>query len=100
MHPGISMAAVAMANGLNANLLRRWVHEAESGRCVAGLQPPVPTGSTLTSTAPGFVPMQLPCKGASSEIRIELRRAATTVTVSWPADAAAQCAAWMRELLR
>ena len=27
--PGMSMAAVAMANGVNANLLRRWVREAE-----------------------------------------------------------------------
>lgn len=28
--PGVSMAAVAMAHGINANLLRRWVHETES----------------------------------------------------------------------
>ena len=26
--PGISMAAVALANGLNANMLRRWMNEA------------------------------------------------------------------------
>ena len=26
--PGISMAAVALANGLNANMLRKWVNEA------------------------------------------------------------------------
>ena len=26
--PGTSMAAVALANGLNAKMLRRWVHEA------------------------------------------------------------------------
>ncbi|MCC7326066.1 MAG: transposase [Burkholderiales bacterium] len=29
MQSGISMAAVVMANGINANLLRRWVREAE-----------------------------------------------------------------------
>ena len=29
MQPGMAMAAVAMANGVNANLLRRWVREAE-----------------------------------------------------------------------
>lgn len=29
MQPGMSMAAVAMAHGVNANLLRRWVREAE-----------------------------------------------------------------------
>jgi transposase-like protein len=27
--PGVSIAAVALARGLNANLLRRWVKEAE-----------------------------------------------------------------------
>jgi len=30
MQPGMSMAAVAMAHGVNANLLRRWVREAET----------------------------------------------------------------------
>ena len=30
--PGVSMAAVAMARGINANLLRRWVREAEMPR--------------------------------------------------------------------
>ncbi|WP_196933669.1 transposase [Pseudacidovorax intermedius] len=30
--PGVSTAAVALANGLNANMLRRWVREA--GECV------------------------------------------------------------------
>jgi hypothetical protein len=34
------------------------------------------------------------------DIRIELRRGATSITVNWPAQAAAECAAWMRELLR
>lgn len=29
MQPGISIAAIAMARGINANLLRRWVQEAE-----------------------------------------------------------------------
>jgi hypothetical protein len=31
---------------------------------------------------------------------MELRRSATTMTIIWPAAAAADCAAWMRELLR
>jgi hypothetical protein len=35
-----------------------------------------------------------------TDIRIELQRGATTVTVTWPASAASECAAWMRELLR
>ena len=30
--PGVSIAAVALANGLNANLLRRWVVSAQQRR--------------------------------------------------------------------
>jgi hypothetical protein len=32
-------------------------------------------------------------------IRIEVRRAGTVVTVSWPVSAAAASAMWLRELL-
>jgi transposase-like protein len=31
IHPGISIAAVAMANGINANLARSWVMVKQSG---------------------------------------------------------------------
>jgi transposase len=100
MQPGVSMAAVAMANGVNANLLRRWVREAELGRSEARPDALVATGSPLSAAAASFVPMQLPAKSALAGIRIELRRGATSVTLTWPTDAAAECAAWMRELLR
>ena len=86
-----------MANGVNANLARRWVVAAEQGatggaRLVAdarGIAPP-----------PAFVPVQLPCTPPTPDIRIELRRGATAISVHWPSVEAAQCAAWMRELLR
>ena len=98
--PGMSMAAVAMANGINANLLRRWVHEAEARR--DGKEPPaLPAPKPVARTAAaGFVPEEIPTPSAAADIRIELRRGATSVTVSWPTQAAAECAAWMRELLR
>ena len=49
-----------------------------------------------------FVPVALPAPAcpAQADIRIELRRGATAMTITWPAAAAADCAAWMRELLR
>jgi transposase len=34
------------------------------------------------------------------DIRIELHRGTTTVKVTWPLSAAAECGAWLRELLR
>ncbi|MGH8263335.1 MAG: transposase [Steroidobacteraceae bacterium] len=100
LQPGVSMAAVAMSRGVNANLLRRWVRLAEL-QCdqVAGEHGTAMRTPTPTST-PAFMPLQLPAPTASSDIRIELRRGATTVAVTWPVDAATQCAAWMRELLR
>jgi transposase len=91
--PGMSMASVALARGINANLLRRWVREVE-----------MPLTNMLAKAAPvasTFVPVELPEPVApAGEIRIEVRRGATTITVAWPMAAAAECAGWMRELLR
>ena len=104
MRPGMSMAAVAMSNGVNANLLRRWVRAAEM-RCGAGRTDALPNVLTaparrVAQTPGAFIPMQMPAKTAAADIRIELRCGATSISVAWPADAAAECAAWMRELLR
>ena len=104
MRPGMSMAAVAMANGVNANLLRRWVRAAEM-RPGAGLPNVVSNALAgpdhgVAQTPAAFIPMQLPAKTAAADIRIELRRGATSISVVWPTDAATECAAWMRELLR
>lgn len=104
MRPGMSMAAVAMADGVNANLLRRWVRAAEM-RPGAGLLDALPNALTapdrrVAETPAAFIPMQLPAKTAAADIRIELRRGSTLISVAWPTEAAAECAAWMRELLR
>jgi transposase len=91
---GVSMAAVALAHGINANLARRWVVAAE--RC-GGAQWAAVTGGVATTS---FVPLTLaPSVPVPADIRIELRRGATAISVSWPCAAAPQCAAWLRELL-
>lgn len=91
--PGMSMASVALARGINANLLRRWVREAE--------MPPTKMLAEAVPAASTFVAVQLPEPVAPvGEIRIEVRCGATTITVAWPMAAAAECAGWMRELLR
>jgi transposase len=97
------MAAVAMANGLNANLLRRWVVAAEQAPPPAQ---PIETVSAaparLTADNRTFIPIQVESSAVSiaQEITIELRRGATVVKVDWPLAAAADCAVWLRELLR
>lgn len=99
--PGVSMAAVAMARGINANLLRRWVREAEMPRPKALMASTHAPTSAAAPAAPSFVsvPMTALAGNAPGDIRIEVRRGATTVTVVWPISAATQCAGWMRELL-
>lgn len=93
--PGVSNAAVAMAHGLNPNLARRWVREAE--RRGGGALVKAANGAVSTA----FVPVQLPpAQAAPVDIRIELRRGPIAISVSWPCTDASQCATWMRELLR
>ena len=100
--PGVSIAAIAMANGVNANLARRWVIASERGERAERVQ----VASVAAGIAPPtFVPLRLQRQPTDSElapadIRIELRRGATAINVSWPCTAAAQCAVWLRELLR
>ena len=64
--PGMSMVTVALSRGLNANLLRRWVVEAErtgSGR-VSARSAPMGSGSR-------FVPVALASALAEPVIRID-----------------------------
>ena len=100
---GASIAAVSMAHGVNANLARRWMLDAEqlAGGLVAGKREATTTSiASPPKLTPSFVPLQIVSDTAAPEIRIELRRGATTVSVTWPSLAAVECAAWLRELLR
>jgi len=97
--PGVSIAAVALANGLNANLLRRWVVTDEQGvKPIETVASPAP--AAVESRA--FIPIQVerPAVNTMQEITVELRRGAMVVKVGWPLAAASDCAAWLRELLR
>ena len=102
LQPGVSIAAVALANGLNANLARRWMAESAKSR---------DTGLSKTATTlapvhpnPAFIPVKLESEPPAStplhaDIRIELQHGATTVQVHWPLQASSQCAHWLREVL-
>ena len=105
--PGASVAGVALAYGVNANLVRQWLRG--RGFQQPALIAPAPAVPAPRAPAPEFVPLALPPTlpaaqpepdPAASDIRIEVRRGATVVAVSWPQAAAAQCGAWLRDLLR
>jgi transposase len=83
---GVSIAAVALARGLNASLLHRWVKQAESSGRPIAIRPTAP--SVAIESADGFVPVPLPSIPAEGTIRIKVRRRGGTVSVEWPASAA------------
>ena len=102
--PGVSIASVALVNGLNANMLRRWVVEAErvSAVAVSG-QGAIAVSATTAGNLPAFVAVQMPASPAAPappDIHIELSRGPTTIVMRWPASQAGACAVWLREMLR
>ena len=89
--PGASVARVAMAHGLNANLVHKW-------RRLTRFSAPA---ATTSASQAQFIPVALPTSTEPRpDIRVELRRGPTTITVAWPITAAAELGIWMRELLR
>ena len=89
--PGASVAKVAMSHGINDNVVHRWRQLAREGR------------RPVAVSRSEFVPIALTTTGASvsgHDIRVEIRRGVTAITVSWPLSAAAECAAWMRDWLK
>ncbi len=96
--PSTSVAAVALANGLNANMLRRWVREAD-GPSVVGRQSQMAAlpafvqlpMSTMQPTAPS-TPADAP-----PNVVVEIQRSGAAVRVSLPLSTTS--AAWLREVL-
>lgn len=101
--PGVSIAALAGQHGMNANVLHRWLKEHQrSGRHQPVAQQAPEAGGTA-SPAPAFVPMQLPVTAAvpeQREIKIELRKGALSMVVTWPMGAAADFASWTALVLK
>ena len=96
--PGISVAGIALANGVNANLLRKWMG-------VRGVTAPSLRRSAESAgpsaRAPEFLPVAItPTEPNLPEIRIEARRGNAVVKIEWPVAAAAECAAWLRGWLK
>ncbi len=105
--PGASVAAVAQAHGLNANLVHKWrrgrgapmdsaarpvcsavVHSAEF---IALALPATTVAATATSGQPVTAP--------AADIRIEWRRGAAAIAVSWPVSAAPECTRWLLQCM-
>ena len=116
--PGASVTAVALAHGLNANLVRKW----RMGRGVklggiaasATVDPPAAPTSPRLAAGARFLPIEMSTPTAATRagaagqadavhrsaaiVHVELKRGTSSLTVRWPSSAAGDCAAWLREL--
>jgi transposase len=93
--PGASVASVAMAHGINANIVHRWLREPSRALAVAQQAAFVPI-----NLAPAVEPKDRSSLATASDIRVEVRRGTSVVTVNWPLDGAAACAQWLRDWLK
>jgi len=88
--PGTSVAKVAMAHGINANVVHGWRKLARE--------------ATAVTVSDHFVPLVVaPVKPQGEDertIEVELRRGSITVKLNWPMSASMELSGWMRELLR
>ena len=96
---GASVAGIALAHGINANIVHRWLRE----HARAATTPAPPQGfvalalqACTVDTAPSDPATTRP----ERNIRIEVRRSQGSITVDWPLVGAESCAAWLRDWLR
>jgi transposase-like protein len=99
LQPGVSVAAVALANGLNANYLRRWVKEHREQMAGSG----VATSVVASDRSPAMlIPVEVEPAVATDgdEIRLDIRRGGLAVQIAWPVGQSAVLGTLLRELLR
>lgn len=90
--PGISVSAVALAHGVNANLVRRWMK-----------QLPVDAKFPVAPVAAKLVPVQVETINTSpsgGNIQFDIRRGATRINIRWPMAGAEACAQWLGSWLK
>ena len=89
--PGTSVSAVALAHGVNANLLRRWIKQFP---CVQ----PSPAITAPAKLVP--VKVNLPVAATVSDaIEISIQKSNARISIRWPGSQAKACGQWLTDLL-
>ena len=99
--PGASIAALAGQHAMNANVLHRWLKEHQRSGC----HQLVDTGQHAFAAAPSqspaaFIALALPPPPKEQEVKIELRKGALSIVVTWPLSAGADLASWTAAILK
>ena len=104
--PGASIAALAGSQGMNANVLHRWLKEHAQGghhQLVKPGRAEALACTLLNSPAAAFLPLKLTAPAPElrdAQIKAELRKGALSMTIAWPVSAATQFASWVTALLK
>jgi transposase len=102
--PHVSIASVALSHGLNANLLRKWIKDADPNYVGKHRQSSARIINTVSSgSAPAFLPVNFPAaqstpKSVGQCIEVEVQKGNTTVKVKWRVQASQCCLIWLREI--
>ncbi|WP_455809734.1 transposase [Pseudomonas koreensis] len=82
--PGVSVAAIAMSNGINGNVVRRWL--------------PL-FSDQQASTLPAFIPLKVePKRKVEALATVKLSLGQQTLTFKWPVSDPEGCVGFVRGL--
>ena len=94
--PGVSVSRIALAHGINANLLRKWIDRYRN-------QLPVPVSAAPSKLV--AVQVELPVNtqtetACSEAIEISLTKRTMHINIRWPGNQAQACAVWLSAWLK
>jgi len=101
--PGTSIAALATQHAMNANVLHRWLKEHQRSGCHQLIEPAKRSVARIPPQSPAFIALTLPPATPApgeQEVKIELRKGALSMVVTWPVSAAADLASWTAAILK
>jgi len=90
--PGISVSAIALAHGVNANLLRRWINQfrSEPSSCT-NLEPARLVAVQVDSSAEAQ---------ANDAIEINIQKCGAQISIRWPGNQAHAFGQWLEGWLK
>jgi len=105
--PEASISALALAQGMNPNVLHRWLREHERNG-LHQLNGAVISKPPATPSVGDFIPLPLPAPALANPslasqspvIEVELHKGDLHLNVRWPASLTAELANWAAALLR
>lgn len=92
--PGISISAVALAHGVNANLLRRWIHQYRNEL------PAAPAASKPSKLVAVQVDLPTQISARDDAIEIDIKKHSAHISIRWPGNQAQAFGLWLGAWLK